>query len=72
MTVLERQRKELMDNINEGARDVDAMLARGHHPYQIVPVGGVRPLGRTDSGCCFDRLPGVVVLELGGAQIAKG
>ncbi|MGB0084877.1 MAG: hypothetical protein WBP94_05830, partial [Rhodomicrobiaceae bacterium] len=28
---------------------------------------GVRPWGRTDSGCCFDRLPGVVVLELGGA-----
>jgi hypothetical protein len=34
---------------------------------------GVRPPGRTGSGCCFDRLPGgVVVLELGGAQIAKG
>jgi tetratricopeptide (TPR) repeat protein len=33
---------------------------------------GVRPWGRTGSGCCFDRLPGVVVLELGGAQIAKG
>ena len=25
-----------------------------------------------DSGRCFDRLPGVVVLELGGAQIAEG
>jgi hypothetical protein len=32
---------------------------------------GVRPWRRTDSGCCFDRLPGVVVLELGGAQIAE-
>ena len=33
---------------------------------------GVRPWRRTDSGCCFDHLPGVVVLELGGAQIAEG
>jgi hypothetical protein len=33
---------------------------------------GVRPRRRTDSGCCFDHLPGVVVLELGGAQIAEG
>jgi hypothetical protein len=36
------------------------------------PLSGVRPWGRTGSGGCFDRLPGVVVLELGGAQIAKG
>ena len=36
------------------------------------PRIGVRPWGRTGSGCCFDRLPSVVVLELGGAQIAKG
>jgi preprotein translocase subunit SecF len=35
-------------------------------------MAGVRPWGRTGSGGCFDRLPGVVVLELGGAQIAKG
>ena len=33
---------------------------------------GVRPWRRTNSGCCFDHLPGVVVLELGGAQIAEG
>ena len=33
---------------------------------------GVRPWRRTDLGCCFDHLPGVVVLELGGAQIAEG
>ena len=30
------------------------------------------PLAATNSGCCFDHLPGVVVLELGGAQIAEG
>jgi transposase len=31
------------------------------------PRCGVRPWGRTGSGRWFDRLPGVVVLELGGA-----
>jgi Family of unknown function (DUF6130) len=36
------------------------------------PIIGVRPWDRTDSGWCFDHLPGVVVLELGGAQIAEG
>jgi hypothetical protein len=44
-------------------------------PAWGVKIGrrsGVRPWGRTGSGCCFDRLPAVVVLELGGAQIAKG
>ena len=39
---------------------------------QKTPSIGVRPWRRTDSGCCFDHLPGVVVLELGGAQIAEG
>jgi hypothetical protein len=38
---------------------------------QGYPTVGVRPWSRTESGRCFDRLPGVVVLELGGAQVAE-
>jgi hypothetical protein len=30
----------------------------------LDPLHGVRPLGWTGSGCGFDRLPGVVILEL--------
>ena len=29
-------------------------------------------LGWTGSGCCFDRLPGVLILELHGAETAEG
>ncbi len=32
---------------------------------------GVRPCGWTDSGCSFDRLLGVLILELQGAEIAE-
>ena len=39
---------------------------------RVPTLVGVRPWRRTNSGCCFDHLPGVVVLELGGAQIAEG
>jgi len=44
----------------------------GECRLKLAPGFGVRPWRRTDSGCCFDHLPGVVVLELGGAQIAEG
>ena len=33
---------------------------------------GVRPWGRTGSGCRIDRCAGVLLLELGGAEIADG
>jgi len=33
---------------------------------------GVRPLGWTESSYCFDRLPGVLIFELRGAEIAQG
>ena len=46
--------------------------ASGQADGEAAPIFGVRPWRRTDSGCCFDHLPGVVVLELGGAQIAEG
>jgi hypothetical protein len=32
---------------------------------------GVRPWGWTESNCCFDPLPGVLILELRGAEIAE-
>ena len=33
-------------------------------------LGGVRPCGWTGSGRSFDRVPGVLILELNGAQIS--
>ena len=33
---------------------------------------GVRPSGWTESSRCFDRLPGVLIIELHGAEIAAG
>jgi hypothetical protein len=36
------------------------------------PSSGVRPWGRTGSGCRIDRCAGVLLLELGGAEIADG
>ncbi len=38
----------------------------------IDPLSGVRPLGWTESSYCFDRLPGVLIFELRGAEIAQG
>ena len=35
-----------------------------------LPIG-VRPCGGTDSSSRFDRLPGVLILELHGAEIAE-
>ncbi len=34
-------------------------------------TGGVRPWRWTDSGLCFDRLPGVLILELHGTEITQ-
>ena len=39
---------------------------------QKTPRLECAPGAGENSGCCFDHLPGVVVLELGGAQIAEG
>jgi hypothetical protein len=50
---------------------VVAWIVTGIFVFGLAAIG-VRPRPRTDSGCCFDHLPGVVVLELGGAQIAEG
>ena len=36
-----------------------------------LPSFGVRPFGWTKSGRCFDRLLGVLILELHGAEIAQ-
>ncbi len=58
------------------------VLDRGSHlslgrpvPCQLVhdhdTKRGVRPWGWTGSSCCFDRLPGVVIFELRGAEIAQ-
>jgi len=41
----------------------------GYSP--LLPRCGVRPLGWTVSGCGFDRLPGVLILELYRAQISE-
>ena len=38
---------------------------------QKGPTSGVRPLEWTGSGCGFDRLPGVLILELRWAQITE-
>jgi len=47
----------------------------GFQPCQsalkVDPLYGVRPWRWTDSSRCFDRLPGVVILELHGAEIAQ-
>jgi Putative zinc binding domain len=40
--------------------------------FSSYSASGVRPCGWTVSSGCFDRLPGVLVLELGGAEIAQG
>jgi hypothetical protein len=39
---------------------------------QKVGIGGVRPSGWTELSYCFDRLPGVLIFELLGAEIAQG
>jgi len=41
--------------------------------YHLVrcPACGVRPCGWTELSGCFDRLPGVLVFELRGAEIAQ-
>ena len=38
---------------------------------KVARESGVRPLEWTGSGCGFDRLPGVLILELRWAQVAK-
>ena len=60
---------------NAGLHDLDellmialcAVLCGGQGVVDI----GVRPWRWTDSGRCFDRLPGVMILELRGADIAQ-
>ena len=42
------------------------------HQDQKPPPDGVRPWGWTVSSRCFDRLLGVLILELHGAEIAQG
>jgi len=39
--------------------------------FGFAPVDGVRPSGWTVSGCGFDRLPGVLILELYRAQVTE-
>ena len=40
--------------------------------FEICPLSGVGPWGRTVSGGRFDRLAGLFLLEAIGAQVAEG
>jgi hypothetical protein len=60
---IERPVRPLQGDVLPAAAFDDGAAAGGDEGID-QPLPGVRPLGWTGSGCRFDRLPGVVILEL--------
>ena len=61
---------DILEGFNRKERNLLVRDILGHSE-QKLRLSGVRPCGWTELSGCFDRLPGVLVFELRGAEIAQ-